>query len=66
MDCICIGINYEFYSLKTLLEGTTIEMRLSQVYDRSASIFILSIRFQLDMVETSLYILSLSYLEYFI
>lgn len=31
---IFIGINRELYNLETLLEGTTIEMRLWQLYDR--------------------------------
>lgn len=59
---IFTGISHQFYNL----EGTKIEMRWSQVYDRSASISMVSIEFQFDMVETLFYRLSLNYLEYFI
>lgn len=59
---IFTGISHQFYNL----EGTKIEMKWSQFYDRSASISMVSIEFQFDMVETLFYRLSLNYLEYFI
>lgn len=59
---IFTGISHQFYNL----EGTKIERRLSQFYDRSASISMVSPEFQFDMVETLFYRLSLNYLEYFI